>query len=88
MIRCARLRTVICVFPGVWAEDNVFEADERPVVCARVATLTVCFEFGCKTRQEVYVHTPEWRAVAEHLSASQNAADERARVATACFARS
>ncbi len=83
MIRSALFLTVICAFPGVWAEDIVFEAEDSLVVFERVATLTVCFDFGCKTRQEVYVHTPEWRAVAEHLSASQNAADERDRVATA-----
>jgi len=80
--RFALFLTVICALPEAWAEDIVFEAEDSPVVFERVATLTVCFDFGCKTRQEVYVHTPEWRVIAAHLSASRNAADERDRVAT------
>ena len=52
-------------------------------VFERIATLSICFDFGCKSRQEVYIHTPEWRAVEKLLTQSESAAEERARIAKA-----
>jgi hypothetical protein len=82
-VRSVIFLTVVCAFSGVYAEEIVFEAEDSPVVFERVAALSVCFDFGCKSRQDVYVHTPEWQAVEMHLSASRNAADERERIAEA-----
>lgn len=65
------------------AEDIVFAGEDDASVFERIANLSICFDFGCKSRQDVYIHTPEWRGIVELLSGSENAADERRRIADA-----
>lgn len=81
---CRFLSLLYLLAPApLWAEEIVSTAEDDASVFERIANLSVCFDFGCKTRQDVYIHTPEWRGVEEMLSGSVNAEDERARIAGA-----
>lgn len=80
-----RLLLLVVVFMAStsWAEDIDFAGDDDMSVFERIATLSICFDFGCKSRQDVYIHTPEWRVVEELLGESKSPADERTRIAEA-----
>jgi len=78
------LSLLVFVSPSMlWAEDIVLAEEDDASVFERIATLSVCFDFGCKSRQDVYIHTPEWRGVEELLIDSESAADERRRIGEA-----
>jgi hypothetical protein len=48
-----------------------------------IARLDVCFDFGCKSGQQVEIYESDWRAVRALLTQSQSAQQERVHIATA-----
>ncbi|MDX1512561.1 MAG: hypothetical protein R3174_02355 [Gammaproteobacteria bacterium] len=65
------------------AEELALTSDDDLSVFERVATLSVCFDFGCKRRQDVHIHTPEWRGIEELLANRPDPAAERESIARA-----